>query len=222
VPVPWLHQVFQDCRHVLEAWVGAPFVRLVFVVSNAFHSTLSIDSHRHSHSPKRPPCDEVGCNSISVRGSKCKAHAEPSKKCTVAGCRKVGSIGGLCKSHQNDVDKAMPALPAPGMPSLCEPVVQVPLSQFLAHQNLLSMGMAGAQQNMLSMGTAGLPYASYPPMLMPQGYYGFPGVGLGLGGVGAMNNDAASLLASSRMGETSTSDALVASSNMGEPLTSDA
>ncbi|KAL3798310.1 hypothetical protein ACHAWO_001958 [Cyclotella atomus] len=152
------------------------------------------------HGPKRKACDEEGCTAISVRGTKCKAHAEPSKKCAVGGCRKAASVGGICKRHHGGIDNALPSLPGlTGMPPLCMPavpMVQVPLSHAIA-----------AQQNMLSMRMAGLPYAN--PLGMHPSYFGLPGAGLGFGGMGALNYDTASLLASRRMGEAATSDALM-------------
>jgi hypothetical protein len=68
------------------------------------HSLTSLLSNTtHLDSPPRDPCDEEGCDSISVRGTKCKAHAEPSKKCVIGGCRKGAAVGGLCKRHQNEI-----------------------------------------------------------------------------------------------------------------------
>lgn len=114
------------------------------------------------HGPKRAPCDEEGCSSISVRGTKCKVHAAPSKKCVIGGCRKGSVVGGMCKRHQDQfkTTNASRVLDTSAAPTTCMSVqASYPVS---------AMSHAMAQQSMLSgmeMGmNVGFPFA-YPTML---------------------------------------------------------
>jgi hypothetical protein len=150
--------------------------------------------HSYSFRPARLPCDEAGCDSLSVRGTKCKAHADPSKKCLVGGCRKGACYGGLCKRHQNEVlstggikaptAAAAEATEAPAPSVRMHAPTNFPSSGLaqLRAENEYMMCQAVAERHVLaSMGMGFAPYP-YAAMLVPGNFLG-NGMGtLGLGG----------------------------------------
>lgn len=103
---------------------------------------LKLTFHFFSPSPK--PCDTDGCTRMSVRGTRCKVHAEPSKKCTTVGCRKAAIIGGACKRHQVQVEVVDPIPISKGStdPQMAIPIqacyypASMELCQMIAPQNM--------------------------------------------------------------------------------------
>ena len=117
------------------------------------------------YSPKRKPCDEEGCTFISVRGTKCKVHAEPSNKCATPGCRKAAVADGVCKMHGKK-DKAESNQDLPVIAPALMPMQDPTASQLSAaiRQNFLS---SLAFRSQLNAGLA--PYAyPYSSLLLGQ------------------------------------------------------
>ena len=120
------------------------FTRVFILLVIVSHLVSQSNDFVLIHSPRRKACDEEGCTSISVRGSKCKAHASPSNKCHVRGCRKAATNEGACMRHytksQSEANRAsIPILGAASkniqsIPQMCMPISSAGYASMMTSQ----------------------------------------------------------------------------------------
>ena len=148
--------------------------------------------------PARKPCDTEGCTKVSVRGTKCKAHAAPSKICVVEGCRKNAAVGGLCKKHQyGEIDPQAFPMGMGGVP-MCQTII-VPAPAMVPQMAYPSQG----QMQMVpvqNMALSGMGMGTNVRLVAPSiSNYGGASMGMGGGMRFYPSNRAADMLAMSRM-----------------------
>lgn len=129
---------------------------------------------------------------MSVRGTRCKVHAEPSKKCNTVGCRKAAVVGGACKRHQVQVEVTDPIPVSKGTTdppmtvpiharyypaSMCQMVAPQEVSvearmnitpAMYAHPAVFGYAVPSGLGNLSLAGTAALGYQGIPSFLNHQ------------------------------------------------------